>query len=154
MISLGVVQQRQFETLCRFLDKLEWLEDPRFLTPDARREQSAELHKLLEAVIRTKPAAHWESSMSAVGIPCGMVREVGEAAEFGHLEDRGLRLPLGNPGLPGGENVDIVKAGFVMKEDGPTVDVAPPRLNEHREQILRWLDASRPQSSKGRRTRG
>jgi crotonobetainyl-CoA:carnitine CoA-transferase CaiB-like acyl-CoA transferase len=154
MISIGVVQQRQFEVMCRFLDKLEWLEDSRFLTPDARRENSTELHDLLEAVIRTKPAAHWEASMSAEGIPCGMVREVGEAAEFGHLADRGLRLPLAVPGLPNGENVDIVNAGFVMKEDGPTIDVAPPRLDEHREQILAWLSESHPQTSRGRGTRG
>jgi CoA:oxalate CoA-transferase len=154
MISLGVVQQRQFESLCRFIGKPEWLADPRFLTPDVRRDNSAELHELLEAVIRTEPAAHWESSMSAVGIPCGMVREVGEAAEFEHLDDRGLRLPLEIPGLPGSENVDIVNAGFVMKEDGPHVDVAPPRLNEHRKQILAWLRATRPDKSERSGTRG
>lgn len=154
MISLGVVQQRQFEVLCRFLKKTEWLKDPRFLTPDARRENSTDLHDLLEAIIRTKPAAHWEVSMSAEGIPCGMVREVGEAAEFGHLADRGLRLPLGIPGLPDGENVDIVNAGFVMKNDGPSVDAAPPRLDEHRVQVLEWLRTFRQQSSAGGKTRG
>lgn len=141
MISLGVVQQRQFETLCRFLDKTGWLEDPRFRTPDLRRENSAVLHDLLEAEIRTQPALHWEAAMSAVGIPCGMVREVGEAAEFEHLKGRGLRLPLGIPGLPNGDSANIVNAGFVMAEDGPAVTSPPPRLDEHRDVVLEWLRA-------------
>lgn len=87
--------------------------------------------------------------MSAVGIPCGMVREVGEAAEFGHLKDRHLRLPLDIPGLPVGGSVDIVNAGFVMAEDGPAVDAPPPVLNEHREQIIEWLRAANPGSAGG-----
>lgn len=92
--------------------------------------------------------------MSAVGIPCGMVREVGEAAEFGHLADRGLRLPLDIPGLPNDERVDIVNAGFVMAEDGPAVDAPPPRLNEHREQVLAWLQTVRAKPSAGRGAAG
>jgi crotonobetainyl-CoA:carnitine CoA-transferase CaiB-like acyl-CoA transferase len=154
MISLGVVQQRQFEVLCRFLNKQEWLADSRFLTPDSRRENSTVLHDLLEAVIRTLPASHWEAEMSAVGIPCGMVREVGEAAEFGHLADRGLRLPLAIPGLPNHEPVDIVNAGFVMAEGGPAVDVPPPRLDEHREQVIEWLQSVRAKPSAGRGAAG
>src|SRR5277367_5861199 len=37
LISLGVVQQSQFESLARVLGQEEWLIDPRFTTPDLRR---------------------------------------------------------------------------------------------------------------------
>lgn len=146
MISLGVVQQHQFVALLKFLDRMEWLDDPRFATPDTRREHAAELHDLLAEIFRTRPAAQWEASMSAVGIPCGMVREVGEAASFEHLADRGLRLPLTVPGLPNGDELDIVNGGFMSAQDGPGVDQPPPLLNQHREEILEWLAASRPAS--------
>ena len=92
-------------------------------------------------VLRSRTAQEWETVMSAAGIPCGMVREVGEAASMPHLAERGLRLPLTIPGLPDGkQQVEIVNAGFRMSEDGPSVDVRPPRLGEHTREILAWLN--------------
>ena len=86
-------------------------------------------------------AADWEVQMSRAGIPCGMVREVGEAASFAHLADRDALLPLSIPGLPGGrDHVSIVNAGFRMGQDGPAVAAPPPRLGEHTEEIMAWLD--------------
>jgi crotonobetainyl-CoA:carnitine CoA-transferase CaiB-like acyl-CoA transferase len=138
-VSLGVVQQRQFVTLVKFLGCEEWLDDERFATADARRANARELHGLLEAIFKTRPAAEWEAAMSEIGIPCGMVRDVSEAAGFEHLASRGVRLPIRVPGLPENENVDIVNTGFLLSEDGPHVDEAPPRLDEHRAEILDWL---------------
>lgn len=81
--------------------------------------------------------------MSAAGIPCGMVREVGEAVDMPHLADRGLRLPLQIPGLPEGHtSVSVVNAGFCMGSDGPGVDVPPPRLDEHGAQVRAWLNSN------------
>ncbi len=138
-ISLGVVQQKQFVSLVEYLGHKEWLDDPRFANPDQRRAHSAELQEELGKVFRKRPAAEWEKEMSIAGIPCGMVRGVGEAAQFPHLHGRRVRLPMTVPGLPEREQVDIVNAGFLMTEDGPGVDEPPPRLNQHRDEILQWL---------------
>jgi len=140
MISLGVVQQRQFAALVEYLGRGEWLADPRFATPDARRRHSEEMHDALSAIFKARPASQWEAEMSAVGIPCGMARNVGEAAGFCHLSGRRVKLPVKIADMPDRENVEIVNAGFVMSEDGPFVDEPPPRLDEHRDEILDWLD--------------
>jgi len=140
MISLGVVQQRQFAALVEYLGRGEWLADPRFATPDARRRHSEEMHDALSAIFKARPASQWEAEMSAVGIPCGMARNVGEAAGFCHLSGRRVKLPVKIADIPDRENVEIVNAGFVMSEDGPFVDEPPPRLDEHRDEILDWLD--------------
>lgn len=140
MISLGVVQQRQFAALVEYLGCEEWLADPRFATPDARRRHSEEMHDALSAIFKARPASQWEAEMSAVGIPCGMARNVGEAAGFCHLSGRRVKLPVKIADMPDRENVEIVNAGFVMSEDGPFVDEPPPRLDEHRDEILDWLD--------------
>ena len=140
MVSLGVVQQRQFIALVKFLGCEAWLEDPRFATPDQRRVHASELHEQLEAILRTRPAAYWEEAMSDVGIPCGMVRDVSEAAGFEHLHERGLRLPIRVPGLPENEDIDIVNSGFLSAAGSPTVDAPPPALDEHHAEILKWLE--------------
>ena len=43
------------------------------------------------------------------------------------------------PSLPDTEEVAIVNAGFKFSEDSPHIDVAPPRLGEHNEEILASL---------------
>jgi crotonobetainyl-CoA:carnitine CoA-transferase CaiB-like acyl-CoA transferase len=138
-ISLGVVQQAQFETLARALQREHWLADPRFATPDLRRQHSAAMRTDLEAVFATQPAASWERQLSAAGVPCGMVREVSEAVSLEGLEERGLRIPLNVPGLPEREAVEIVNAGFKFSQDSPHIDQPPPRTGEHGESILESL---------------
>ncbi len=140
-ISLGVVQQHQFETLAQVLGQAQWLTDARYTSPDTRRVHTVEIQAELSAALSTRTAAEWESVMSAAGIPCGMVREVGEAVDMPHLADRGLRLPLQIPGLPAEHAaVSVLNAGFCMGSDGPGVNVPPPRLDEHGAAVRAWLN--------------
>ncbi len=143
LISLGVVQQYQFVALARLLNREDWLRDARFAGPELRRAHAEEMQAELAAELHRRSALEWEAVMSAAGIPCGMVRSVGEAASLPHLDERGVKLPLTVRGLPDGrEQVQIVNAGFCMAEDGPYVDAPPPRLGEHAPEILAWLDGA------------
>src|SRR5690606_19640767 len=111
-LSLGVVQQRQFELLARVLGREHWLEDPRFSDPDRRRANARDMQDELAAVFASRDAAVWEAELSGAGIPCGMVRSVGEAVELPGLGDRGLRVPVTIPGLPESERVEVLGAGI------------------------------------------
>jgi crotonobetainyl-CoA:carnitine CoA-transferase CaiB-like acyl-CoA transferase len=144
LVSLGVVQQHQFVALARLLGREDWIGDPRFADPELRRANAGAMQKELGAELKRRGAADWESEMSRAGIPCGMVREVGEAASFAHLADREALLPLTIPGMPGGrDQVSIVNAGFRMEQNGPAVAAPPPRLGEHTEEIMAWLNGPR-----------
>ena len=146
-ISLGVVQQHQFVMLARLLGREAWLSDARFCDPDKRREHAVAMTAELDAVLATRDAADWEASMSAAGIPCGMVREVSEAVTLPHLAARNALLPLHIPGLPQKEDVQVVNAGFSMAADGPGVTDPPPRLGQHNDEVLRWLGYTTEQIS-------
>ena len=139
LVSLGVVQQGQFEALARLLGRRAWLQDPRYVTADLRRANATVLKAELTDALRSRDAADWEAVMSAAGIPCGMVRDVEEAASLPHLRDRGLKIPLHVPGLANREHVDIVNAGFLFQEGGPNVGEPPPVHGQHSEEILKWL---------------
>src|SRR5690606_26663107 len=56
-LSLGVVQQRQFEVLARVLGREHWLDDSRFSDPDRRRENAKEMQEQLGAVCAARDAA-------------------------------------------------------------------------------------------------
>lgn len=142
-VSLGVVQQHQFEILARVLAQPQWLTDPRYASPDLRRTHTVEIQAELSAVLATRTAAQWETLMSEAGIPCGMVREVGEAMDLPHLAARGLRLPLQIDTLPEGHrSAAVVNAGFCLGSDGPGVDQPPPRLDEHGAPVRAWLEGA------------
>jgi crotonobetainyl-CoA:carnitine CoA-transferase CaiB-like acyl-CoA transferase len=141
LISLGVVQQHQFVGLAKCLGREDWLDDARFADPEARRANAAAMQAELGAEFARRDAEDWELAMSAAGIPCGMVREVDEAASLPHLGARNTKLPLTVPGLPDREQIEIVNAGFRLSVDGPHVADPPPRLDEHRGEILAWIES-------------
>ncbi len=140
-VSLGVVQQSQFEALARLLEKPEWLSDPHFADSEARRAHATEMQQALSKVIAQRDAAEWEALMSNAGIPCGMVREVADAATDAALEQRHIKIPLHIPGLPGSENVAVLGPGFAISMDSSVLLSAPPRLGEHSAQIRSWLNS-------------
>jgi CoA:oxalate CoA-transferase len=138
-ISLGVVQQHQFVALAKLLGREDWLREPAFADPETRRANSPAVQAALAAVLRERDAPEWEALLSAAGIPCGMVRDIGEAASLPALEQRQLLLPLEVSGLPSRERVHVLGAGFLSERGIDTDPGPPPRPGQHREEILRWL---------------
>jgi CoA:oxalate CoA-transferase len=141
-VSLGVVQQHQFEQLARLLVQPQWLSDPRFADPDSRRANAAAMQEALAAVLRTRDAADWEALLSAAGIPCGVVRDIAAAMSLPALDERSLRVPLHIPGLPRSEDVAVLGPGFVSAAGGLADLDRPPRHGEHTAEILDWLERS------------
>ena len=139
LISLGVVQQNQYLTLCKVLGRPDLATDPRFVDVRSRRAHFQALNAILTNLFATQSAEHWESVLSGVGAPCGVVRDVGAACELAQLDGRNLKQPVRIPGLPDGEDVHVLNAGFLFDHDGPGVDTPPPRLGEHTEAVLAEL---------------
>jgi len=138
-ISLGVVQQRQFELLAQALDRPAWLSDPRFANPDARRANAQAMQSELNDALASRDAADWEAQLSAAGIPCGLVRSIADAVTLDGLERRGLTIPLTIPGLPEREEVAVLGTGVVDPEAASVQLAAPPELGEHSDEIRAWL---------------
>lgn len=140
-LSLGVVQQRQFELLVRELDREQWLEDCRFADPESRRANARAMQDELDRVFSSRDAAEWEAQLSRAGIPCGLVRDIVEAVSLPGLDERSLRLPLTVAGLPEREQIEILGPG-ILAADGPAEETLqpPPRLGGHTREILDWLD--------------
>lgn len=134
-VSLGVVQPPQFAALARAMGREDWLADPHFATPDARRTNFHAMHDQLSAEFMTDDAAAWEKRLSDAGIPCGMVRRVDEAAD---LAGATALIDITIPGLPE-ENVRIPGAGYRVQGQSPVAPGAPPRLDADRNTILAWL---------------
>jgi crotonobetainyl-CoA:carnitine CoA-transferase CaiB-like acyl-CoA transferase len=69
-VFLACPTPRGFAKLCDALGAPEWLADPRFRDAEARRRHDAELVRLLSARFAKRPAAEWETELSARGVGC------------------------------------------------------------------------------------
>jgi len=148
-ISLGVVQQNQYEALCKVLGRPDLAGDPRFADIAARKANFELLKSELDTIFRQRSSDEWEAELSAVGAPCGVVRDVGDACELEQLRLRGLLQAIRIPGLPDGEEIAVLNAGFVFAHDGPAVDEPPPRLGQHTEEVVRDLCGQPPARESG-----
>lgn len=138
-ISLGVVLPKQFAALAQYLGREDWLADPRYATAEAQRTNFQALHDELAVELGKQDAARLEKEMSERGIPCGMVRRVGEAAEL--MGEGGLeRIALGS--AIGGGSPGIPNAGFRLSPSGSSVPARAPQLDGDRADILAWLEES------------
>ena len=65
---LGLQGQRHWPDLVRAVDKPEWLDDVRYATMGARRDNSRELIAALDAVFATRPLAEWGPIFDRAGL--------------------------------------------------------------------------------------
>ncbi|ODT65985.1 MAG: hypothetical protein ABS75_28810 [Pelagibacterium sp. SCN 63-23] len=140
-ITIGAVQQNQYERLCAALERPDLLTDSRFADPDSRMANDVALQAELKRSFATRPAAEWEAILSEAGVPAGAVRLVRDVLDLPQLQGRDLTLDIKVPG----DVIDrarILNAGFLFAHDGPGTDSAPPLLGEHTDEILRELGLS------------
>lgn len=134
-ISLGVVQQSQFEALARILGREDWLADPHLATSVARRSHFQLVYDALSQEFLKDTASSWETRLSDAGVPCGMVRRVDEAVD---LARETALVDLVIDGLPH-ERVKIPGVGYRVEGQMPAALQPPPQLDADRDAILAWL---------------
>jgi crotonobetainyl-CoA:carnitine CoA-transferase CaiB-like acyl-CoA transferase len=125
---------RQFRVLTRVLDLAELAEDDRFATVGARNDNREQLRPLLLERLATRTAQEWFEVLTEAGIPCGPINDVRGGVEL--AESLGLE-PVVHAG-----DVPTVRHPIRLSATPPRYDLAPPRLDEHGEQIRAWLGAA------------
>ena len=142
-ITIGAVQQNQYERLCVALDRSDLLTDLRFIDGDSRMRHDKELQGELAKTFRTRRAVDWEVILAGAGVPAGVVRPLTEVLKLQQLARRNLQLEIDVPN-PSVGSTSILNAGFKFEHDGPGLDAPPPMCGEHTEEILAELGIERP----------
>lgn len=134
-ITIGAVQQNQYERLCTALERPDLLTDPRFANGETRMDHDVELQAELGKTLATKTALEWEAILSEAGVPAGAVRPLSAVLDLPQLQGRDLRIEVDVPNAAVGRT-SILNAGFRFAHDGPGVSGPPPLLGEHTAEIL------------------
>ena len=141
-LAVACGNDAQFARLARELGAPELAAEERFATNSARVQHRQELIPLLESCLAAAPAAHWQERLSRAGIPAGKVCGIDEGIAF--AESLGLDPVLevrDDDGAPAGKQIRHP----VQWEPAlaPRAE-APPRLGQHTDEVLNWLQEPAP----------
>ncbi|MBR7743114.1 CoA transferase [Phycicoccus sp. BSK3Z-2] len=125
----------QFRRLVEVLGVPDLADDPRFARNEDRTANRDELRPLLVERLRTRDAMDWFRDIIAAGVPCGPINTIDGGVRF--AEEVGL-----DPVVVVGEGdaaVPSVRNPIRFSESQARYDLPPPGLDEHGEDIRRWL---------------
>ncbi len=129
--AVAAGNDRLFRRLCEAVGDPALADDARFLTNADRVEHVEALAAALDARFATGTAEHWIETLRAAAVPVGPINDVAEA--WALAESLGLSPVDAATGVP---NPPLRLSG-----SRPEVRLAPPALDEHGEEIRRWLRA-------------
>ena len=134
LLNIAANKQEQFVALCTLIGRPELVRDERFAVFEARKLHRAALNYEITAALASAPAAVWEASLNAAGVPAGRVLTVPEVLREPQVTGRGMTTRFEVEGLSG--PLTVVRGGFLVDGEAPRPLYPPPRLGEHDADIL------------------
>lgn len=137
-LNIAANKQEQFEAVCRVIERPDLATDPRFAERQARLANRAELTQALEGELARKSATEWWQLFNDAGVPAGPVMNVPDTLAHPQVRDRGMIGHFADvPGV--GRDIRLVRTGFKVNGEAPSVDLPPPQLGAHTDEILAQL---------------
>jgi crotonobetainyl-CoA:carnitine CoA-transferase CaiB-like acyl-CoA transferase len=141
-IVVAVTNDKSWASLCRLAEFQKLANDPRFAEPALRNNNRAVLVPAFEAILRTRPAAHWLAMFDAAGIPAEPINTLPEILDHPQVADRDMLIEVEYP--PGSGN-GIRTAGMPWRQVAAERPVlSPPGLGQHTEEVLSALSRRTP----------
>ncbi len=140
-IQIACGNENQWRALAAMLG----VDDPRFSSNRERVGHREELVLVLEAALAADHAESWLAKLAELGIPAGKVRTLDDVYAWDQTRSQGLLIDVDHPTLG---NVQLPGPALRFDDNPHAGDrgahLPPPRLGEHNESVLAWLDEVDP----------
>lgn len=131
-----VIQDHQFAGLCRVLDRMDLVTDPRFAEMGTRLGRYPELVEILGAEVRKWPSAEFVARARAEGATFGPVNDVESFLEDPQVRHRETVRVMDDDRFG---PVRYLAPPWQFSRTPASIDRHAPRLAEHSDEILREL---------------
>jgi crotonobetainyl-CoA:carnitine CoA-transferase CaiB-like acyl-CoA transferase len=133
---LAVGNDEQFRRFCDVAGLQEMVADPRFTTNPERVAHDEEVRARIGPVLRARTRATWIDTLTRAGVPCGSVRNVGEALADPQVLARRMieaveHLTVGT--------LKVLGVPIKLSDTPGSVRTPPPLLGQHTDPLLREL---------------
>jgi crotonobetainyl-CoA:carnitine CoA-transferase CaiB-like acyl-CoA transferase len=133
-IMLIVGNDAQFRRMCQALGLDGVATDPKFARNEARLRHVEELASLIGNAMANRTIAQCQALLDKAGVPAGPINNVQQVFADPQVIERGMVRELGEAG---GKPARIVANPIRMSRTPLTYQRPPPKLGEHRDEILR-----------------
>jgi crotonobetainyl-CoA:carnitine CoA-transferase CaiB-like acyl-CoA transferase len=136
-LFIGAVSDKQFQVLCKVIDRPDLLDDPRMVTNASRVEVRTELLALLGETLVHHEIGPLSAKLEAAGLPYAPIMRPDQLVDDPHLKASGglVKMPTED-----GSETDVVLLPLLMGGRRPGVRRALPRVGEHTAEVLARLE--------------
>jgi crotonobetainyl-CoA:carnitine CoA-transferase CaiB-like acyl-CoA transferase len=121
----------QFRKLCQVLELPDLPDDPRFAHNQDRTANRSVLRPILVSRLATRTKDEWFRDLLKAGVPCAPINTIDGGVAL--ASELGLDPVVEVGGIPG------VRNPITFSETPARYELPPPGLDEHGEEIRRWL---------------
>jgi formyl-CoA transferase len=123
--------------LCRHVQLDGLIDDPRFATSSARRDNRTELERLIGERFKLRSRDQWIAELRGLGMPAGPVYDVSEVFADPQVIEGGMVETIEHPTV--GQLRQLASPIGLECFSGGSVRKPPPRLGEHTWEVLTEL---------------
>lgn len=137
--AMAAGNDKLWRSVCELVDRADLVADPRFIDTVNRTRNQTELKDLLEEIFAAKPTGEWIAAFTAVGVPCGAINAYSDILADPQVQHMGW---VQETTLPSGVTTRTFGSPVMLSGRGIEIRAASPALGEHRDDILKALNAS------------
>ena len=135
-IVVGAGNDRQFKSLCTAMDRVELINDTRFIDNASRVKHRKELVELLETQFQTQSTSYWLKKLDGSGMPFGPVNTIGQALQHPQALHRDMVVEMDHPSVG---KFKMVGIPVKYSETHPGIRLPPPTLGQHTNEVLKEI---------------
>ncbi len=132
-VTIGAANDRTFQRLCEALGRPDWAVDPEYRDDTHRIRNREALAARIEAVMETRPRAHWLELLESHGVPCGPINDYAEVMADPHVRARELVVETDHPTLG---RIQALGTPIKLSETPLAPGRPAPRLGQHTDDVL------------------
>jgi crotonobetainyl-CoA:carnitine CoA-transferase CaiB-like acyl-CoA transferase len=135
-LNLAATSNKNFQKLCKIIDRDKMAADPRFATSALRGRNKQALNEMIAGALKAKTSREWFELLVEAGLPCGPVYSIKDVFADPQVQELRIARSVTHPRL--GE-IGLVAQPCEMTGFDRAIRTATPELGEHNDEILQSL---------------